>query len=269
MENKFAHLNQEEKLKLETELLKLKLLAENNAVLHQSESLALSAQAEYDWHNHIYHYEKLCKEAGYTTVYDLIGKPFFKQISQLEPAEIGTALDSLLQLMHEKRIGLNYLEDCYTPETLYRFLTEELFDQQICRYRGPGQEGYTMFCYEEFHPNHPYDLNRYTKEYLESLLGERPWNRASLKYTHDKRVTVNGLLLSLNAYSDRIDRFKECYPHFLFSGRTIDTISFDEEAGTASSKGTICIGEKLIPYTIRYALDYELWVIYAVDIELL
>src|ERR1700743_3679126 len=96
----------EEKLRNETEILKLKLEIESGAIIHIPEGSVLPAQMENDWFNHIYNYERLCKEAGYTSVYDFIGQPDFKAVTEIPSEELDEALAKLLKYMYEKGIDL-------------------------------------------------------------------------------------------------------------------------------------------------------------------
>jgi hypothetical protein len=243
----------EEKIKNEIELMKLKLEVEYGAITHTSETHAIPPEIELEWYNHINNYEKLCKEAGYTTVYDLIGSPSYQDYSDLLPEERNAKLQHLLDFMREKGIVLDFLDSCYSSEVLYRFITEELFLEQVCRYNGPsGEEGFRVFCYEEFHPNHDYDLFVATENLLNEVFGEKKWQTEFLKYTHESLIELNHKKLNVEDYSKRIIDFKEQYPSFLFTEKKIETIQFDLEAKKANAKGTIQMNKEWIPFTVLF-----------------
>jgi hypothetical protein len=72
-----------------------------------------------------------------------------------------------MQILNNNQIVLDTL--CKVDDReLYRFITEELFYHETDNMKMPGWV--THFTYEEFHPNHEYDLRRSCTEFLESFL---------------------------------------------------------------------------------------------------
>lgn len=263
------HFTHEEKIKNEIELMKLKLEVEQNAIIHTSEKGTLPPEVELAWYNHITNYEQLCKQAGYTTVYDFIGNPVYKSISELLPEEIEPTLQQLCTLMYEKGVELTYLEDSYPPKTIYRFITEELFLEQICRYKGPEGNAIAMFCYEEFYPNHTYDLTTATEDWMESIFGEGEWHPKWINYSHAKHVTLNLQYLSDKEYSDKVFLFKENFPSFLFIKKEISFIEFDLDIQKGTAKGMVQTNAESIPFILHFQYEYCLWLITHVEMKLL
>jgi hypothetical protein len=257
----------EEQLRNETEILKLKLEVENGAIIHMPEDSTLPAEVENEWFNHVYNYERLCREAGYTTVYDFIGKPEFKDLAEIPTEEVSETLEQLLKYMYVRGVELNFEYECYPAATLYKFVTDELFNQKVCRYRGPGERGHSVFCYEEFYPNHERDIFQNTMDFLYQLFADKDWNPAFLKFTHEELITLNGTELSSEKYSDCILRFKEAYPTFLFTEPKIDKVNFDLETGKGIANGTIEMPSKIIPYVIHFTFSY-IWSISGLELEL-
>ncbi len=269
MKEQIEEFTAEEKLRNDTEILKLKLEIEKGAIIGFPEGAPrLPADIENAWYNHIYNYERLCKEAGYTTVYDFIGSPGYRKISEIPLEEINNALDKLLEYMQNKGIKFAYEEDCYPASTLYSFVTEELFDHEICRYQGP-EGGCTVFCYEEFYPNHERDIFRYSMEFIFQLFDNRTWNPKFVEYTHEKEVLLNGEICSLEEYSNRIFSFKEKFPAFLFSEPKIGQIIFDIESSKGKAEGTIEMLSDPIPFVIHFYYSYGMWAISGFELELI
>lgn len=255
----------EEKIKNEIELLKLKLEIENGAFTYTISDKPIPPEIELAWYHNIIHYEQMCKEAGYTTVYEMIGSPAFKKHTGLNEKETSTALQNLIDLMLEKGIEFAFINGCYPASVLYRFVTEELFQQQVCRYTG---QGHHVFCYEDFYPNHEFDLFDSTQDLLEELFGEAEWKPELLNHTHQKTIRLNGEKMELCAYSKKILAFKSVYPSFLFSKKETETIHFDLETKKAEVKGFIETNTSMIPFTFYFEYDYY-WRITGIEMALL
>lgn len=261
----FSH---EEKIKQEIEVLKQKLVKESGAVIGNSPHNPLPPEVELAWYNHIYNYEQLCKEAGYTTVYEFTGKPEYKKISEIAPADMQSALDSLLELLYDRGVELSYFEDCYPAEKIYRFIIEELFAEQICLYRGPGGNAISMFCYEEFHPNHEYDLTSATEDWMDSIFGDRKWHPEWIHFSHEKNIVLNHRYHTEQDYSNKVLLFKEKYPTFLFTDKKIESLEFDMDINKAMVKGYVQTNQATLPFTLYFQFEY-LWLITHVEMELI
>lgn len=260
-------LSPEENLRAETEILKLKMELETGAFFHVSDEHQLPADLEFAWINHIYNYEKLCKEAGTARVYDFIGQPSFKTLDELAPEEVGPALVELLLLMNGKGIDLTFEPDCYPSVTIYKFIIEELFPYEVNRYLGPDEGGCWVFCYEDFHPNHQSDLNRYTFEYLDALLGYHEWNPDFLDYTHDEIVSINGLAMPLINYSNTIVDFHTCYPKSLFEDWDIVHTEINLESAIATVFCSLKMAGEKEYFEITYRLSNDYWIITGLNLK--
>lgn len=258
----------EERARMGAELLKLKLIAEHGAHIHMAEDSLLSAEMELAWLQHITHFERLSKEAGYAKVYDFIGQPGYKKATELKQGDFETELDQLLSYMYERGVCLHFNED-EEAETIYRFVTEELFEETMNCYRGPGGEGHAMFDYYSFHPDHVDDVTRYAFEYLDPLFKEPAWKGEFLKYTHSDRVSVDGIELNLDAYSEKMASFKKVYPLEDFVKWEMEPVSVNLENETAFVNGKLTLHSSVFPFKIFFKLEYSLWCICGVDLELI
>lgn len=59
-----------------------------------------------------------------------IGKPEFKKFEELNPEEIESELDRLLETFEKESVSISFCCD-YDDEIIYRFITEELFEEEI------------------------------------------------------------------------------------------------------------------------------------------
>lgn len=123
-----------------------------------------------------------------STVRRYLGNPPIKPLAQLRRDEVHSALEALLEHMADYYLQVDSHWAIDAPE-LYRFITEELFYQPVYDLR--GQKQVQRFCYEDFHPNHEYDLRQGATDFIRLALGGR-WR------------LIEGLLAS------RIQSYKTC-----------------------------------------------------------
>ena len=101
------------------------------------------------------------------TVRDYLGNPWVKPLAEIPSEKLEDELDHLLEFMYLYRVAVDTLEDV-TDEELYRFIVEELLDEEIDDMSATGMT--THFIYEEFHPNDEYDAKFWADEFLSTLL---------------------------------------------------------------------------------------------------
>jgi len=177
----------EENLRMENELMKLKLQAEMGA---QSFSASdIDPEIENEFLKNVMAFEQNWASAKPAKVYDLLGKPGFKRSEDLTDEEMETALDQLCDLMSEKNIEV-YFDDEVDSRTRYNFITEELFEHESTFMPMPGMT--TCFDYEEFHPNHKKDIERRAEEFIaqwfKRTLDEKSWELASHFILPDRKI---------------------------------------------------------------------------------
>ena len=160
----------EDNLQAENNLLKLKLGVEHG--MQMSDLSELDPAVENEWLKSVYAFEQNFKDAKTTKFYDYIGRPAFRKWDTLSPEETRKELERLELLMEHNDVQL----DCickYDDAVIYRFITEELFHHEMNDMRIAGMTWH--FTYEEFHPNHDYDLREYISRFVESVF-TRPWD---------------------------------------------------------------------------------------------
>ena len=119
--------------------------------------------------------------------------------------------------MNENQVCLDTICEVEDKE-LYRFITEELFQEEIDDMRIPGM--FSHYTYEEFHPNHEYDLQRYTTEFIQSYL-----NKSSEFYIHE----LSSEATSLNWHN----QFRDSFSAFKLETLEIIDLHFDLETALA------------------------------------
>ena len=229
-------LTPEEKLQQENNLLKAKLIAENGAHFYENDDSEISSEMENKWLKYLSNYEKMQKKAKIISVYEKIGKPEFKASHAMDDTELSNALDTLIDKMDQNGIQLACLADDYEDRVIYEFITTELFDHEIEDMKMEGL--YTCFTYEDFHPNHDYDLRRQSEDFITSLLSLE-WHEIDDTFLHDTITDANGAVMSKNEFRRKIHRFQESFHSFNILKMDITRCWFDLEKGKATVEMTL------------------------------
>lgn len=238
-QNEFT--NPEEQLRVENEILKLKLKTELGALEINVPDDMPPALAN-AWLNSIYSFEKnqLVNE-NKKSVFDHLGKPIFKKTEELSPKEVKAALENLLQLLKDKGLKLEVI--CkYEPEIIYNFIVNELFPYEVIHIYEPG--AFTVFIYEEFHPNIDYDIRRVTTDFLWSFFDQRPLNYFNRMYLNDTIHTKNGKTISSDECLLLLTDVQEAYKNRKLHDVEIKEVSFDDKGGKSTSMLTYCLDGK-------------------------
>lgn len=155
----------DDELKFENELLKLKLIAESGA--HFSESNNTPPQVENIWLNHIMAYEEASKDRKMIKVFDKIQRPQFSLT--IDEDKLPSELDRLLEHLFQHHIKVTSICEVSDRE-FYRFIIEDLFEEEILDIN--HNLGYTCFTYEDFYPNHPHDIENRIDDFFQVLTKE-------------------------------------------------------------------------------------------------
>lgn len=225
-------LTPEEKLKAENELLKMKLTAEFGMNACESK---LHDAVENEWLNYIYNFEKLHQDANKIKVYDFIGKPEFKKIGELTKDEITSELDRLLDVIEKSAVAIYFCCD-YDDETVYKFITEELFEEMIDNIRIEGMR--TCFTYEEFHPNHDYDLRELAKDFFTTFL-EKNWDAVYASHQLFENIQYNDRNIDRKDFVKILLSFKEHVKPIRIDSFQINSVDFSMETKLGIVIGTI------------------------------
>lgn len=202
-----------ERLKQENEIKKLKLELEFRANFpNESENEDLPLEVERQFLDKVSDYENAFKNSERISLYDFIGKPEYKETAVIPDSEISAELDQITQLLNENQIALNTLCEV-NDRVLYQFITEELFFTETDNMKIDGWISY--FTYEDFHPNHEYDLRNNCTDFFKSFL-----NKESEYYTSH---------LSKEAEKNTwFENFRKAFKSFSIRNFEIKTIQINE-----------------------------------------
>ena len=216
----------------DNELLKLKLELDHGMVM--SETSQLPPEIENQWLRNIHDFERLSKEAEKIKVFDFIKRPVVAGIDSMKSDEIPAALHELKALMFARGVSLDCCRE-YDPAVIYRFITEELFEKEMDNIALEGMVYY--FIYEEFHPNHDYELRRKSTDFVNRLL-ERKWNEFdACHFAH--AIYFGDIGHSAEEMGDIIKTFQEAYSSFELIRFEIGEVTFDLVTKRGSLKGIL------------------------------
>jgi hypothetical protein len=236
MENqKDPYLSSEDDLKAENNLLKLKLGLEYG--MQMEDTPTLSAGIENQWLKSVYAFERQFKDAKRTKFYDYIGRPVFKKWDTLMPNEIKGELERMQTIMEANEVQLDCVCE-YDDAIIYRFITEELFEHEMDDMRIPGMTCH--FSYEEFHPNHDYDLRKQANDFLKTIFG-KPWNEEFDSIALARKVSFSGKDYDRAAMSAVIRSFQEAHDSVHIKKLAISDVVIDTGARKADVLGSLCL----------------------------
>jgi hypothetical protein len=256
----------EENLRMENELMKLKLQAELGARSFSASDI--NPEVENEFLKHVMAFEQNWANAKMATVYDLLGKPAFKRSEVLTDDEIETELEQLCNLLSEKNMNV-YFDDEVDSRTRYHFITEELFEHESTFMPMPGMT--TCFDYEEFHPNHKKDIESRAEEFISQwfnrTLDEKSWELAGQFILPDRKI------LSKADVAAQCKRIFDAYTGFRDGEFKVIDVGFqlDEGSGLGHAEGVVkyeaCLenGETVRiggPFKLYMSLEREWWSIF-------
>ena len=227
------HIDPEDELRAENEVIKLKLELEHG-MLGMENNSSLSPELENQWLNSVYNFEQQYKNAKRVRVYDFIAQPPYLKVEDVTSEQLPAELQRLISLMKEKGIALDWLAE-YDDAVIYKFITEELFDYEM----DDMMDGMMQhFTYEDFHPNHNYDLSRYTSEFINKLI-EGEWNEKYDIIGLADNISFIDQWYTKDAVSSIIKLFQEANSHLKLDQCEIKSIKVNLEANAAAVQAWI------------------------------
>jgi len=214
----------EENLRMENELLRLKLKAELGGESHSISDIG--PEIENEFLKNVLAFEHNFANSKPAKVYDLLGKPDFKRSDDLDDNSISKALEEITELMSEKNIEV-YFGDGYDDRTKYHFITEELFEHETTFAPIPGMT--TNFDYEEFHPNHKKDIEKRGEEFISGWFkrsfSERSWELADHFILPDRKILSKADVVA------QLQRIFDAYTAFTNEKYIINDTGFELDEG--------------------------------------
>lgn len=212
--NEHSYESDHDKLRQENEQIKKRLTEQKGAIFsNHSEGEDLPPEIENEFLKNIEAFEAVYDNADKISVYYFIGRPDFQKVDQIPEDEIPHALDKLMFTLSNCGIALETLSDV-EDRVFYTFITEEFFMHKIDNVQMEGMVYH--FIYEEFHPNHDYDIRNCTTEFVREFL--------------NKESDFFASFLTKEAEEDKtLIQFRDSFTCFSLGHFEITSLSFDDE----------------------------------------
>ena len=169
---------------------------------------SLSADEESAWLNSIEEFERQFEDADRISVRDYLGCPIVVPLASIAAKDLSQELEQLLEFMYLRGVAVHFLSDVDDFEA-YRFIVEELFDEEVDNVRIPGMT--TNFIYEEFYPNDTYDAKIWAQDYLYSLLGHHR-EGVEVALHREELYTISGKPITVEEMMHKVDAFFARHP---------------------------------------------------------
>ncbi len=155
-------------LRLENEARRRELETKYGAVFVDADEIPAETEAE--WLRNMLLFEQQIMSDDYTTIRAVLGDPITFPIDTLADDEVEIELERFYELFGEHYIQLDCLCEV-EPRELYRFIVEEFLDEEFIEIT--AGEWWTVFIYEEYHPNDEYDAKQWSEIFLSNLLQDK------------------------------------------------------------------------------------------------
>lgn len=214
-----------DELSMENEILKMKMKLQFGDQMMMGFGGDLPPEIENMFLKNVMAFEEMhSKPIEQITVFEKIGKPVFKNINDLKPNEAKQALDDIVEIMAEHDVILDICDGPYDDAFIYKFITEELFEQETDKesVAGIGQH----FIYEEFHPNNKADIEKNTHDFLKHWFSQ-DFDEYCAEMGHEFVLAERRVLTQQEVYQ-KLKLFFDAYSHFQNDGYNIHEIDFTE-----------------------------------------
>jgi hypothetical protein len=215
----------DDELRARNEILKMKLQLEHGMQSYECDGL--SPELEHQWLKYIYRHEQLHQNCGRVSVYDYVSRPPFTAFENLEREQVTAELERLLAVMRIHGVQLDCICE-YDDAVIYRFLTTELFAEEMDNIHMPGLVNH--FTYEDFHMNNHYEIERIGVDLIKSIYNHE-WRGEYDSIWVGPAVKCNGVDHDFHGFSSAITGFQQRHSFLEVRELNINEVSVDEVNG--------------------------------------
>jgi hypothetical protein len=229
---------EQDKLSIENEIMKIKLQMQFGDDFMMKSNGSLPPEIENQFLKQIMAYEDNHKNVEEVTVFERIGKPDFKKVEELNADEVSKELVRLNELMESKGVMLNICDGPYEDAVIYRFITEELFLENV--EKEFVENSICNFIYEEFHVNDKAEITKNTVQFMEHWFA-REFDEHSYELANPM-ITAEGKVMPLPELFKKISLFFEAFEDFKNHKFMIGEVSFElhgEDGGMGHAEGLV------------------------------
>ena len=221
------HENEKYNQKIDNELKKKEIEGKYGAKFSSLGNLPSDIEGE--WLRSIESFEEQFQKGDVTTVWNFIGKPVFKKINELKVDEISIELERIYDILNKNNVTLDTLCEVENEE-LYRFITEELFEQEIDDIHVEGMM--SVFIYEDFHPNAEYDVKHAYNYFYNSTLAKSKYPDGDYDVLYldmDNFQDSAGNRLEKDFVLNKLNTFLDAFDYFEVISEVIENLTINEE----------------------------------------
>ncbi len=177
--------------------------------------------------DNIMKFEEASENAEEVSVWEFLGKPVFKKISELKPEELSGEIEKVLDIYAENQINIDIIEkDEVSDEDFYKFITEEL---PAHKFFGIRVEGFTTnFIYEEFHPSDKLDAKNCVEWFIYPFL-ERDEDYMKTFMADDGVLTISNKPVTRKEFAQSIFALIEDVDEVIEKEIVFNEFSFGEK----------------------------------------
>ncbi|MFY8188396.1 MAG: hypothetical protein ACOVLC_10605 [Flavobacterium sp.] len=205
-------------LEEEIEFKKMKLSLEKDAIFPKTDA-QIPPEIENQFLDYVIDFDRQFENAQRITVFEKLGRPYFRPSDSLSDDEIEREIERLYRLMETHGLTLDVICD-YEDENrlIYAFITKELFHEEIDDIKIPGMMN--IFIYEEFYPNEAHEIEKACLDFVSMFLNKKS---SFYKEYHFKDAENH---LEINAFRKLFKSFKTLFYNF-------DSYTVSENQATA------------------------------------
>jgi len=215
-------------LRLDNEIEKLKLTASHRASFFTGENVPPEVESE--WLKNIVEFENQFENCSRIKIRTRLGNPEYPPLDELKESEIPEKLEELQELMFKNNISLDTLADVSKVE-LYRFITEELFEEEMDDIR--IDEYQTCFIYEEFYPNAEIDVENSLDNFFVYFMNKDMQEYLFMNFS-ETILTKDGEEISRDDLLKQLHAFLEQYDEMELSEFEIRNMNINEKEDEAN-----------------------------------
>lgn len=273
MKQGYERLTDAEKLKVENDFLKMKMMLERGAAFGNSQSgKELPPEMENEFLKNIMLLEEQQDSRELVTVFERIGQPaHFKPAADLDDEEIEEAWQEINMLLNENGISLDCCSPNVTARELYRFTIEELFRHEIDKVALPGWM--CCFIYDEFHPDPVYENTTAALETCRQIFAGEPmewmhhFKKENLRLNDHYPITEEEFKNAVNRFKQAYDKIEllELQDKFCSISESIGFVKGDYKVQATINNDIVLLSGN---WAIRFELNEEFgyWFINEVEV---
>lgn len=269
-------LTKEEELHMENQMLRMDLEQKFgkpiNLHVKSEEGPELPPHLENQFLKHMNVFEQQIRHAKEITIYEAIERPSIKAPETLHGAKLTKEIERIFKLLAKHNILVDFLAE-YSPEEVYRFLAIELMEKKIPDIHVPGF--ITHLVYEEFHPNHPYNIALLIRKFMQTFFDEgADEDELTHFFTGQKHLILNGQTTEISELLSIVKTFHLTGKSERIIGYDLVEIDINEALMKARVEGAIVYkneikGKKRQKSTFVLYLEHQQyeWMITKIDFD--